>query len=476
MVNHDPELCGLDDGGPDSICPGCRAEAAERNGRGSESEVRVTATGQCTDSSASDAGAQEKSNINKWPEPPAPEAYYGLAGQIVNEIAPNTEADPAALLVHLLVGTGNIIGRTAHFIVEDTVHFLNEYAVIVGRTSKARKGTSKDRALRLFDGIDDFWLNERIKSGLSSGEGVIWHCRDSIFGQDKSGETVQKDPGEKDKRLLAIEPEYATVLRQVERQGNTLSVILRQGWDGSTLSSLTSGRQHAPIKATGAHVSIIGHITVEEYRRLLTDTEAASGYGNRFLNVCVKRSNILPRGGKKIDLSRFTEKLGKVVGHARQVGRLTWDDEAGEAWDAVYPSLSEGKPGLTGALLARAEAHVMRLSCIYAVLGMASKIGINHLKAALALWEYSERSTKYIFEDSTGDAVADEILRLLRAAGADGLTRTEINDCFRRNVTSSRIGQALGVLLENKLARFERVQTKEAGRPTERWFAVQVKG
>jgi hypothetical protein len=32
MVNHDPELCGLDDGGPGSDCPGCRAEAAERNG------------------------------------------------------------------------------------------------------------------------------------------------------------------------------------------------------------------------------------------------------------------------------------------------------------------------------------------------------------------------------------------------------------------------------------------------------------
>ena len=53
-----------------------------------------------------------------WPEPPAPAAYHGLAGEIVQAIAPHTEADPVAVLVQLLVACGALIGRGAWFEVE----------------------------------------------------------------------------------------------------------------------------------------------------------------------------------------------------------------------------------------------------------------------------------------------------------------------------------------------------------------------
>ena len=42
-----------------------------------------------------------------------------------------------------------------------------------------------------------------------------------------------------DKRLLVVEPEFANVLKQTERQGNTLSVVLRQAWDGKSLGTMT---------------------------------------------------------------------------------------------------------------------------------------------------------------------------------------------------------------------------------------------
>jgi hypothetical protein len=41
-----------------------------------------------------------------WPAPPDPAAYHGLVGEIVNRIAPNTEADPVAILSQLLVAFG----------------------------------------------------------------------------------------------------------------------------------------------------------------------------------------------------------------------------------------------------------------------------------------------------------------------------------------------------------------------------------
>jgi hypothetical protein len=51
-----------------------------------------------------------------------------------------------------------------------------------------------------------------------------------------------------------------------------------------------------PTAATGAIVSIIGHITTEELRAELTEVNTANGFGNRFLWPLVRRSKG-PSGG-----------------------------------------------------------------------------------------------------------------------------------------------------------------------------------
>src|SRR5215470_17347849 len=72
-------------------------------------------------------------------------AYYGLAGDVVRTIEPHSEADPIAILIQLLAYFGNMAGRNPHYRVEGDYHRANIYAVLVGDTSKARKGTSAGR-------------------------------------------------------------------------------------------------------------------------------------------------------------------------------------------------------------------------------------------------------------------------------------------------------------------------------------------
>lgn len=43
-------------------------------------------------------------------------------------------------------------------------------------------------------------------------------------------------------------------------------------------------------------------------------------------------------------------------------------------WQAIYHDLSEGKPGLLGAVLSRAEAQVLRLSVFYALLDKSDMV------------------------------------------------------------------------------------------------------
>jgi len=382
---------------------------------------------------APDTAGSVEMRTRDWPDPPPMETYYGLAGDIVRAIQPHSEGDPVALLVQLLVGFGSLIGRTAHFTVEARHHYLNLFAVLVGGTSKGRKGTSWGRIRSVLERVEPTWA-DRIASGLSSGEGLIFHVRD---GDEKDN----GDSGVVDKRLLVVEVEFAGVLRQGQRDGNTLSPVLRAAWDDGTLRTLT---RNNPLRATGAHVSIISHITRDELLRHLSSTETANGFANRFLWVCARRSKVLPEGGQAWpeDLNRCLPLLEQAVKFARTVGELRRSDGARSRWAQVYPNLSEGCPGLLGAVLARAEAQAMRLACLYAVLDLSPEVQVKHLEAALALWDYCARSARYIFGAALGDPTADRILVALREAGASGLSRTQIRDLFARHEREVRIEQA----------------------------------
>lgn len=410
------------------------------------------------------------SHANSWPNL-APEALHGLAGDVVRTIEPHSEADPVALLVSLLVSFGNSVGSNPHFMVEADRHPMKIFANCVGETSKGRKGTSWGHIERLFRAVDSEWANGHVLSGLSSGEGLIWAVRDPIERKEPIKEkklivdyqTIVVDEGIDDKRLLVLESEFASVLRVIGRDGNTLSAVIRQAWDRGNLRTLT---KNSPAKATGTHISILGHITKDELLRYLNNTEAGNGFGNRFLWVCVRRSKALPEGGGHIDLDTLITRLREAVEFAKAAEEIRKDSEARGIWREVYPSLSDGKPGLFGALTSRAEAQTMRLACLYALLDSSSLICKEHLLAALALWEYSEASVRYIFGDTTGDPVADRIIEALRHS-PEGFSRSEIYNLSGRHTKADRIDTAIGLLLTRGMIELERRLTEGAKRPTE---------
>jgi Protein of unknown function (DUF3987) len=394
-------------------------------------------------------------------------ALYGLPGAIVEAVEPHTEADPVAVLFNLLVAAGNAAGQGAYVQVEADRHHLNLNAALVGETAKGRKGTSFGHVKQLMHAVDRTWAEDRILNGLSSGEGLVSAVRDRVVSEDKNGDPVVIDPGVADKRLLVVEGEFGRVLKVMTREGNTLSAVIRAAWDGERLGTMT---RNSPLKATGAHISVIGHITRSELLRLLSKTDTENGFANRFLWVLVRRSKVLPFGGEwgKVNAKPLVKLLGVALKCARGAEAITWGESARGLWEEVYPELSEGKPGLFGAATSRAEAQVLRLAALYAALDDSSTIEEDHLRAALALWEYAEQSARYIFGDASGYPVADRIVEALQEKPDEGLARNEITNRFNRHVSSARISQALEMLQEAGRVRCEHEPT--GGRPVERWF------
>jgi Protein of unknown function (DUF3987)/Toprim domain len=398
------------------------------------------------------------------------EAYRGIFGRIVELAEEHTEGDPVALLASAFTAFGSSVGRGPYMQIGATRHHSNLFCGIVGDTAKGRKGSTWDPVENIMHASDRRWTDHRIQSGLSSGEGLISEVRDPIETPDKDGKMKVVDAGVTDKRLLVQEGELSQALKVMKREGNTLSPVLRNAWDGKTLKTMV---KHSPLRATNPHVCILGHITTGELVKHLTETEMANGLANRFVWMLVKRSKRLPFGGEwhTVNLQPISREIVGALEFATGERRMGWADDARPLWVEAYDALTEDRPGMFGAVTARAEAQTLRLAMLYALADCSYVIRRTHVESALAVWEYAEESARYIFGDAIGDADADKVLEELKAC-EEGMTRTEIRDLFGRNRSGEELDRIMEVLAEVGRIRVTKHRENGSKKPVERWHAA----
>jgi Bifunctional DNA primase/polymerase, N-terminal len=422
-----------------------------------------------------------------FPEPMGEDAFHGICGEIVRIIEPVSEASREAILAQLLVSFGNLIGRGPHK-KQAGVHHLNEFSVLVGETAIARKGTAWVAINNLLTSVDEDWLANRMRDGFQSGESIIHAVRDPQYGvipinkrkmgeADKAEKTLI-DEGVSDKRLQMVEEEFARLLTVASRQGNTLSSTLRKAWDAKQW--LHTEGKNSPEKATGAHISMIGHVTIKELLNCLTEIENKNGFSNRVLWVATKRSKKVPLPpwiNWRKDHPDILDRIHKIIeclGPLAPERELEWSDQAKQDWCKFYNSIKSSGSGVVGAIVARTDAHVLRLTMNFTVLDGSALMEPQHLKAAIAFWQYCERSASWIFGQKTGDKAADKIYWALQHE-PKGLTRTKIiEDVFNKHISATTLDMALSTLVDAEMAYFNSERVKGAAKPTQRWFANQA--
>jgi hypothetical protein len=100
--------------------------------------------------------------------------------------------------------------------------------------------------------------------------------RDPELKINKKGEEVLVDEGVEDKRLYLVQSEFGSMLKIMRREGNCLSGVIRDAWDGLDLCPMTKNNR---ITATKPHIVIAGHVTQEELVRQLSETDMANEIG-----------------------------------------------------------------------------------------------------------------------------------------------------------------------------------------------------
>ncbi len=397
-----------------------------------------------------------------WPDPPAAVAYHGLLGDIVRAVEPYTEADPVALLGTLIAMFGSACGG-ARSSYQGSKQRTNVTIVLVGETSHGRKGTSLSVGHSVFKlaypEFDGLWL-----PGVASGEALSGHLARAASAAISTG-------GVPETRVFLAETEYGRLLTVTNREGSTLSPILRNGWDGVPLG-FARARDEAIV--TDHHITVLGHITPVELRAKLSNVDAANGFVNRGLYFAVRRARLVPFPESPDALvAPFVAPLRRAILEAQVPAEMAFDEAARDRWEDFYIEFAmTPRLGLAGAVTGRHEAHVARLALIYAVADRSPVIGAVHLEAAIALAEYAARSAIWALGDSTGNRHADALLRML---GDEEIPWMDAKHALGLR-TAAEMAEVVGVLTAAGLVDVVSIPRQGGGRPRQVIRAKGAKG
>lgn len=389
---------------------------------------------------------------------PDPACLYGLIGDIARAAGATTEASPYAAALNALAYLGCCLGRGPYLPVGNTYHHARLFGMHVGRSGRGRKGDAVSLLHRV-----DMALREAHpdlapqvhRGGLSSREGLAYLIHDGFREGKSEVEPIH------DKRLWVIESEFANVLHQTKRDGNTLSAALRDCWDGVGIKPATKSNR---ISASHPHVSMSAAVTTTELLSLIEQRELSNGFANRFLVIFSERTKLepFPKSTPQADVDALAGRVADVLRFAqadrwadRDHLRVSMSPEAAEVYGRLYLgelNRHDYGPLVTG-LLERRAPTLLRIAMIFALTDCAQIIGIEHIEAALAWIRYWTDSVRFIFSSAAQEQgqreVADAATKIVAYLAANGRQpRTKINvECFHGKLSRDKLDAALDELL-----------------------------
>ena len=376
--------------------------------------------------------------------------YYGIAGEIALLASADSEADPMAVYVSFLTAAAAMLGRNKYIQVGESNHYARLFSSLVGASSRARKGTSFKPVERIIRKTETVYFNRSTthlfdslainSGGLSSAEGLIFEVRDEAEQTNSKG--IPLHDAVDDKRLLVVEEELGSVFKVCQREGNTLSPVLRKCWDGGDLAPMTKNNR---LKATDPHINAIGHITQYELKHLMSDSDIHNGLSNRFLWVCVRRTQKLayPKPMDESKVYALAIRLSDALVKAETKGIVELTTAARQFWDVQYHIVSTDKPGVLGSITSRSEAYVLRLALLFCLLEGLNEIERQHIQAGIDLIEFCNKSVEFIFSTPADSEAGTDADKLLTALNAKPMTQTEISQLFNRHKSRREMAELL---------------------------------
>jgi len=391
------------------------------------------------------------------PQPEA-ECLYGLIGEVARAGSEGTETNAYAIAANFMAYLSSAVGRGVYLPIGNTRHHARLFCLHIGRSGRGRKGDAVSLILRLDETLrtmDTAFAPQVHRGGLSTREGLATLIHD---GYRQGRHDI---PAIEDKRLWVVESEFANVLHQGRRDGNTLSTGLRDCWDGVDLKPATKSNR---VYASHPHVCLSGAISPSELTGLMSRRDMSNGFANRFLMIWAERTRMLPfpEETPQAVVEHLARRTLEVLAFVRadqhdQRDHLRLELSPQAQWR--YAQLYRGElnddigGGVVASLLERRAPMLLRLAMLMALTDLQHRIDAKHVDAAMAWIRHASATVKYVFVSAADETklaqvleLSGRVLKFLREHGQ--ATRSQISSaCFRGKVPKTMIDACLEHLL-----------------------------
>ncbi|MFC1616836.1 DUF3987 domain-containing protein, partial [Candidatus Margulisiibacteriota bacterium] len=366
-----------------------------------------------------------------------------------------TEADRRAIKSTLMAGLGNQYGGRLKVKLGSIKSPLILNILIVGETSKGRKGEAIDKALDILKVVNPSWIENNISSGLKTGPGLI----QTIINK--------KEDVNGYKKLFIIEEEGGTLFNLAYQKDNNTHALIRITFDQKPLQNMTVTN---PQSVKDYLLTVIVCITPKELEEVMPKLFIHNGSINRFgVQEAIKENSVAIPGEINISgINSEIDQLKKAVKLSQKLEYIELSQQAKQRWTTVYQRIEimHNNEEL-GDATARAHQQILRMSAILALSELSEVIENEHIDTAYNYWKSYAASAYNLFCQKIADKNLKKLLTALQRS-KKGLTRTQIrNDVFQRNKKQEEIDTLLNSLKKRNLARMTEVKTK--GRPAQKW-------
>jgi putative DNA primase/helicase len=450
---------------------------------------RATIAGQGDSGPLDHVDGDEMAHAHRNAPQSDPACLYALIGDVARAGSDGTETNACAIAANFIAYLSCAVGRGVYLPIGNTRHHARLFCLHIGRSGRGRKGDAVSLVLRIDQALramDEAFAPQIHRGGLSSREGLVALMHDG-YRQGR-----QDVPAIGDKRLWVVESEFANVLHQGRRDGNTLSAALRDCWDGVDLKPATKSNR---LYASDPHVCLSGAISPGELTSLMSARELTNGFANRFLMMWAERTRMLPfpRETPQAVVERLARRTREMLAFVRadrhgERDRLRMELSPQAQWR--YAQLYRGElnadlgDGVVGALLERRAPILLRLAMLMALTDLQTRIDPQHIDAAMAWIRHATASVRFVFVSAAEEAKLAQVLELssrvltfLRERGE--ATRSQIStECFRGKVPKARLDACLEHLLSATPPKIsvqwgERADGTSSSRPSGRQSVVR---
>jgi hypothetical protein len=293
-----------------------------------------------------------------------------------------------------------------------------------------------------------------LKTGIGSGEGLIYAVRDMVTKQEeKNGkmETIIIDNGANSKNVLFQEPEFSRLLKAGKREGSTITECLRNSWYNEILEINLSGRS---VRSTEYSIAMICHVTEKELTKLISDVDSSNGYLNRFLfcKIGAAESRPFPDDFDIITFSFFTDFISSMDFIDEMTNQeVKLSVEARSRYEEIFNSYQYRTEDDISDLVARSIPHLLKIAMIYALLDQSFEIRIPHLEAAKAIVDFSVHSVRAVFLEKTFNKNEQKLLDYLFEHNGKDYRSNILRNCFSNNISRAEMDTLIKSLSLKKL-------------------------